>query len=134
MAPSGPVLLMGAAVSATRLTRAGRPPAGISRAEYEKSGLFLRDPGKQVQNWLGKPTEQPPKMSPVTGHRLKWSPLSPDMQDWWQRVQALPSFQASITHKTTDEDATAMKTSGGRIRERVRERRDEYRRMPKAVA
>ena len=73
-------------------------------------------------------------MSPVTGHRLKWSPLSPDMQDWWQRVQALPSFQASITHKTTDEDATAMKTSGGRIRERVRERRDEYRRMPKAVA
>jgi hypothetical protein len=59
---------------------------------------------------------------------------------FWRRfglaftLQALPSFQASITHKTTDEDATAMKTSGGRIRERVRELRDEYRRMPKAAA
>jgi glutathione S-transferase len=46
-----------------------------------------------------------------------WIADRPTAQDWWRRVQALPSFQASISHKTTDEDATAMKTSGARIRE-----------------
>jgi glutathione S-transferase len=63
-----------------------------------------------------------------------WISDRPAAQDWWRRVQALPSFQASVTHTTTDEDATAMNTSGGRIRESVRERRDEYCRMPKAAA
>jgi glutathione S-transferase len=63
-----------------------------------------------------------------------WIADRPAAQDWWGRVQALPSFQASISHKTTGEDASTMKMSGGRIRERVRERRDKYLRMPKADA
>jgi glutathione S-transferase len=63
-----------------------------------------------------------------------WIAERPAAQDWWRRVQALPSFRASITQKTTDEDATAMKTFGSRIRQRVEERRAEYRRQPKATA
>jgi glutathione S-transferase len=63
-----------------------------------------------------------------------WLADRPAVQEWWRRVQALPSFQASITRKTTEEDAAAMKTYGGHIRGRVAGRREEYRRQPKAAA
>jgi hypothetical protein len=46
----------------------------------------------------------------------------------------LPSFVASIPQKLGPEDISTMKTFGGRIRERVAQRRDEYRRLPKAAA
>lgn len=62
-----------------------------------------------------------------------WIADRPATRKWWRRVQALPSFQASVTHKTTDEDVTVMKTFGGRIRGRVGERREEYLRQPKAA-
>jgi glutathione S-transferase len=55
-------------------------------------------------------------------------------QDWWRRAQALPSFAASIPQKLGSEDLSAMKSFGSRIRERVAERRDEYRHLPKAAA
>jgi glutathione S-transferase len=55
-------------------------------------------------------------------------------QDWWRRVQALPSFVASIPQKLGPDDVGAMKIFGSRIRERVAERREEYRRLPKAAA
>ena len=41
---------------------------------------------------------------------------------------------AAITHKTTAEDLAFMKTFGSRIRERVAERLDEYRRLLRAAA
>jgi glutathione S-transferase len=63
-----------------------------------------------------------------------WIVVRPAVQDWWRRVQALPSFVASITQKLGADDLSAMKTSGGRIRQRVAERREEYRRLPKAAA
>jgi glutathione S-transferase len=63
-----------------------------------------------------------------------WIAERPASQDWWRRTQALPSFVASIPQKLASEDLSAMKTFGSRIRERVAERREEYRRLPKAAA
>jgi glutathione S-transferase len=63
-----------------------------------------------------------------------WLAERPAARDWWQRVQNLPSFAASISKKLASEDFSAMKTFGSRIRERVAERREAYRRLPKAAA
>jgi glutathione S-transferase len=63
-----------------------------------------------------------------------WIAHRPAAQDWWRRVQALPSFLAAIPHKMTTEDFASMKTFGSRICERVAERLEEYRRLPKATA
>ena len=63
-----------------------------------------------------------------------WLADRPAAQGWWRRVQALPSFVASIPQKLGAADVSAMKTSGSRIRQRVAERREEYRRLPKAAA
>ena len=63
-----------------------------------------------------------------------WIAERPAAQGWWRRVQALPSFQASITRKTTEADAAAMRTFGSRLRARVGERRAEYLRQPRAAA
>ena len=63
-----------------------------------------------------------------------WLAERPVAKDWWQRVQALPSFVASIPQKVGAEDVTAMKIFGSRIRPRVTERREEYRRLAKAAA
>jgi hypothetical protein len=43
---------MGAVESPMRRVTAGGQLAGIARAEFEKSGVILRGPGKQVQNRL----------------------------------------------------------------------------------
>jgi glutathione S-transferase len=63
-----------------------------------------------------------------------WIAERPASQDWWRRVQALPSFAASIPQKLGAEDFLAMKTFGSPIRQRVAERREEYRSLPKAAA
>jgi glutathione S-transferase len=63
-----------------------------------------------------------------------WIAERPASRGWWDRVQSLPSFRASIPDKTTSDDVTFMKTFGSRIRERVAERREDYRRQPKAAA
>ncbi len=55
-----------------------------------------------------------------------WIGQRPATQDWWRRVQALPSFVASIPEKLGKEDIDAMATSGARLRECVAERREEY--------
>ena len=55
-------------------------------------------------------------------------------REWWGRVQALPSFIASIPEKVPAADFTAMKNSGSAIRARAAERLAEYRRLPKAAA
>lgn len=63
-----------------------------------------------------------------------WIAERPAVQDWWRRVQALPSFIAAIPEKVPAADFDAMRTSGARIRPRVAERLAEYRRLPKATA
>lgn len=63
-----------------------------------------------------------------------WMANRPAAQEWWRRVQALPGFLASITHKTTPEDVAFMKTFGSRIRQRVGERRDEYLELMRVAA
>jgi glutathione S-transferase len=63
-----------------------------------------------------------------------WLRERPASQDWWRRAQALPSFVASIPRKLGPEDVGTMKAFGSHIRERVAERREEYRRLPKAGA
>ena len=63
-----------------------------------------------------------------------WIAGRPATQDWWRRVQALPSFTASIPDKLTAADFDGMKTFGSAIRPRVVERLAEYRRLPKAAA
>ena len=63
-----------------------------------------------------------------------WIEGRPAVREWWGRVQTVPSFVASIPEKLSSEDFAAMKNSGTRLRERVAERLDEYRRMPKAQA
>ncbi len=55
-----------------------------------------------------------------------WIAGRPATKDWWARVQALPSFVASIPQKLGAEDFDSMKAFGGRLRERVAERREEY--------
>jgi glutathione S-transferase len=62
-----------------------------------------------------------------------WIAQRPAARAWWQRVQALPSFEASIPRKLSDQDVEVMKTSGNRLRQRVAERREEYLRQPKAA-
>jgi hypothetical protein len=63
-----------------------------------------------------------------------WPAEQPAAQEWWRRVQAPPSFASAIPQKLGSADVTAMPTFSGRIRQRVAERRDKYRRLPKAMA
>lgn len=55
-----------------------------------------------------------------------WLSDRPISKAWWKRVKKLPSFHASIGQRLTEADIAAMKTSGGKIRERVAERRQDY--------
>lgn len=63
-----------------------------------------------------------------------WIAERPACRAWWERVQARPSFVASITAKVSSPDFDGMKTFGSAIRARVAERLVEYRRLPKAAA
>lgn len=63
-----------------------------------------------------------------------WIDDRPATREWWDEVQTLPSFIASIPDKVPAADFDAMKTFGGAIRARVAERLAEYRRLPKAAA
>jgi len=63
-----------------------------------------------------------------------WIAERPGCRAWWERVQARPSFIASIPEKVPAADFTAMNTFGGAIRTQVVERLAEYRRLPKAAA
>ena len=55
-----------------------------------------------------------------------WIANRPAVRDWWARVQQRPSFVASIPDKVPAKDFEEMKLHGGRIRERVAARREEY--------
>jgi glutathione S-transferase len=62
-----------------------------------------------------------------------WIAERPSCRAWWDRVQARPSFIASVPDKVPAADFAAMKNSGGALRPRVAERLAEYRRLPKAA-
>jgi glutathione S-transferase len=55
-----------------------------------------------------------------------WLSDRPASKAWWKRVQKLPSFKAAIEEQLGEGDIGAMRTSGGRIRARVAERRQHY--------
>ena len=63
-----------------------------------------------------------------------WLEGRPAAQDWWRRVQALPSFIASVPEKVPAADFEAMKKFGGALRPRVAERLGDYRRVMKVAA
>jgi hypothetical protein len=63
-----------------------------------------------------------------------WIAERPACRAWWARVQARPSFIASIPEKVPAADFIAMKNSGSAIRARAGERLAEYRRLPRAAA
>ncbi len=63
-----------------------------------------------------------------------WTDDRPATKAWWERARALRSFRVSITEKTTEAEAAAMKQFGSVLLERVRQRRDDYLRQPKAAA
>ena len=55
-----------------------------------------------------------------------WLEQRPAVADWWRRIQALPSFAASVPGKLAPADLEAMRTFGAKIRDRVGERRADY--------
>ncbi len=52
-----------------------------------------------------------------------WLADRPKARQWWERVQALPSFQAAVSGPLTAREMETMAASGERIRQRVAERR-----------
>ena len=63
-----------------------------------------------------------------------WLARRPAVQAWWQRVEARPSFIASVPEKVPAADFAAMKKFGGALRPRVAERLAEYRRLLQPAA
>jgi glutathione S-transferase len=55
-----------------------------------------------------------------------WTAERPNVQAWWQRAQALPSYIAAIPDILTQDEVAEMRNSGARIKSRVGERRAEY--------
>ncbi len=55
-----------------------------------------------------------------------WLSDRPASKAWWKKVQRLPSFKAAIEEQLSEADIVTMKTSGGKIRTRVAERRQDY--------
>jgi hypothetical protein len=50
----------------------------------------------------------------------------PRVQAWWARSKELPSYNKAIPELLDEEDASAMRISGTRIREQIRARRTEH--------
>ena len=55
-----------------------------------------------------------------------WLGDRPEVRRWWERVQSLPSFKAAVSDTLTADEVAAMKSSGTKIKDRVRARRAEY--------
>lgn len=55
-----------------------------------------------------------------------WTGGRPRVQEWWVRTKARPSYEAEINGPLTDEMRDEMRVSGGKIKDRVRARREEY--------
>lgn len=59
-----------------------------------------------------------------------WVAERPLVRGWWQRVQTVASFGKSVSGLLTPAEMTAMATCGGRIKQRVAERRQAYLELP----
>jgi glutathione S-transferase len=55
-----------------------------------------------------------------------WTADRPNVQAWWQRSQALPSFRSAIPDALSAKEIEEMRSSGAKIRARVAEKRAEY--------
>jgi len=55
-----------------------------------------------------------------------WTGKRPNTMAWWSRAKARPSFVEAIAGKLTADEIAAMKTHGGKIRDRVAQRLAEY--------
>lgn len=61
-----------------------------------------------------------------------WLADRPLTQAWWSRAKTRPSFAAAIVQKLDTDEVAAMHGFGSKIRDRVRERRDEFTRQPRS--
>jgi len=55
-----------------------------------------------------------------------WTADRPNVQAWWQRAQARPTFRGAIPEALSAKEIEEMRTSGAKIRARVAEKRAEY--------
>jgi len=55
-----------------------------------------------------------------------WIENRPHVADWWRRAQVYPSFQSQICANVSEAEMSEMRSSGSRILNRIKERRDEY--------
>jgi glutathione S-transferase len=55
-----------------------------------------------------------------------WIADRPNVQTWWQRAQALPSFRSAIPDALSAKEIEEMRSSGAKIRARVAEKRADY--------
>ena len=55
-----------------------------------------------------------------------WIEERPLVAAWWKRASRRPSFLVAVRNALNDGEKSDMEIFGGRIRERVRERREEY--------
>ena len=55
-----------------------------------------------------------------------WMDGRPRVRDWWARAKARPSAAACIPARLKPDDIDAMKTHGGKIRDAVAAKREEY--------
>lgn len=62
-----------------------------------------------------------------------WISSRPATQEWWNRVQLLPSFKLSISNHLPAADVEAMKTFGAKIKDRVAFHREKHLNQPKLL-
>jgi glutathione S-transferase len=55
-----------------------------------------------------------------------WIGDRPEVNAWWQRAQALPTFKASVSDLLTTDEYAAMKTFGSKIKDRILKERADY--------
>ena len=55
-----------------------------------------------------------------------WADGRAGIAAWWTRAKARSSFAKAISSRLRPEEVEAMKTFGGALKERIRERRAEY--------
>ncbi|MFM9971102.1 MAG: glutathione S-transferase family protein [Burkholderiales bacterium] len=55
-----------------------------------------------------------------------WTAERPRVLEWWARAKARDSFVKAIASQLTSDEIDAMKSHGGKIRDRIAERRAEY--------
>jgi len=55
-----------------------------------------------------------------------WISERPEISRWWERVQALPPFKASVSDLLTADEFAAMSTFGTKIKDPIRAKRSAY--------